>query len=586
MWVLKVKVKKPLWGIILAIAVLLVLATLLLLNRNNETVKTTPVNDPQILSYIWDEYIFDAIPTIANQPFASSDQVDRGYAIQYAVKVMCRNGIYENLGDGWGRIDPETASEWINLYLNTTINDIIPARDFIFTGTYNSEKDAFCINDMNFTDGGRKYNEMNPWGIKLDSVSKNEVDNIYTIKLVHHASAQSSRITKEINCVLQERPDGTMYFVSLLDTYPANEELIVIDGDYKKLSPTTLKINPTDKEWPLQVMKNHNGKIFIRTENGKEGSNYENIIRVYDQHTFKELASFGSSEQFTTVKAARYGYMLISSENVIRLDKNLKMIENIMIPEEVLKGAFENNWWGGMDVSEDGRYYVYSSHTQGLMLYDSHTKTTKLLSKHLPENSKFEYTPYIMGPAFVDHDKKVAAKINGYESIGGYIMSDLKTGETKDLTMNNFSYNNINTFDSNLPAAYGISSQTENIDGTGKRNIYITKMDYAKMEMSQSMVTLTNDNQRNPLSPETWSVTLQNENYLVYVSAQFANTGDSAENLYFIEQIDLNTMKAETLLSIKAGYPNLLGMFENGQVIFSYYFENASGLGITTSPVK
>lgn len=572
------------WIIALIISILLLIIAVSNLKSNYEKAKASPVTDPQVLSYLWDEYIFDAIHTIANQPFASSQQVNRDYAVQYAVWTMCRKGIYESLDNGWGRIDPATMQEWIDQYLNTSITDIIPSRDFTFTGFYNSEKDAFCVNDMFSTGSRNKFNETNPWGIKLDSVIRNQHQKTYTINLLQYASAQSRRITRQTVCVLQERPDGTMYFVNITDSYPVQKDLIKISGDYEELDPAVFKASTENNDWPMQLLKHHNGMLFIRTENGQPGSKYQNCIMVCNDRSFKEITRFESSAQFLDVKTTPTGYLILSRDSIIKLSSDAMIVEENNIPPTVQQEAMHDDWWGGLDVSKDGRYLVYSSQSQGLMLYDTKAETTMRLAGHLPrqpENSQFEYVPLIVSPAFVDNDNKVVSKILGYESIGGYIIIDLETKQSQVLSMSDFTYNNIYAFSSDLPAAYGISSRPVDPSNPEHQEIYVSKLDYAGINITHHPAILTDDNQEKPLSPETWPLIMQSPQYLAYVAAVYNSTGDNADNMYYIVRIDLESMKAETLLTIKAGYPSLLGMLEDGRVIFSYYFENASGLGIT-----
>lgn len=534
------------------------------------------VSDPEVLSYIWDEYIEDTISTIANQPFANPEQIDRSYAIQYAIRLMCRKGMYENLTDELGRIEAKEVSELIEQYLNTSITDINP-QDFAYTAFYDKDNNGFYFNEI--TSSNVKYNEENPWGIKLDSVYKNEAENSYTVKLLHYVSHQSSRITKETIYTLQERQDGTMCFVSIINSYPDSEELVVIDGEFQKLDLARLKIKPSDKEWPCHVLGDYDGKLFVRFDNGKEGCEYEDVLKIYDDQNFNELGRFSSSKQFLTVKVKQSGYLILNGDKILQLDHSLNLAREIDVPSIVAKEVFQGDWWGGLDISIDGRYFIYSSQSQGLMLYDSETESEKVLAKHLPENQKLYYVPYIYDPSFVDSDRKAAAKIMGYECIDGHIMTDLETGEVKKLSIDTYGYNNIYTFNGDLSAAYGVSSFTANHEG--KPDIYLNRLDYEKMKISTSKATLSDDSQSCTLSPEIWPAIAQNDRYLAYVTVQYANSGDHADDMYYIVRIDLNTMKAETLLSIKAGYPTVLGMLEDGRVLFSYYFENARGMGIT-----
>jgi len=565
---------------LIAVGIFLAAAVVFRPTADERTVNYHAVSDPSVIAHLWDEYIQDAIPTIANQPFSSPEQINRHYAIQYAIRVICRKQAYQKLNDGFGRIDPQLVSQYIRQYLNTCISNIDPPKDFAYTAYYDTDREAFDIEEMAVSASYVKYNEMTPWAIRLDSVTKNEAEGSYTVKLVQLASAKSTRVVRETTCVLQERPDGTMYFKSIHHAYPTSAQSIVIDGRYQKLSPTRLNVSSTDKEWPLHVLASFDGKVFARSDNGKEGSAYQDTLKVYDARNFNELASFASPKQFEAVKVTQSGYLIVSRGNVLKLDRQLKVIEITDIPSDVAKEAFGGDWWGGFDVSKDGRYFVYSSQSQGLKLYDVKTGTERLLARHLPENTKFQYVPYIQGPAFVDHDSKVVARVAGYESISGYVIIDLRTGRTKKLTMDDLAFNGIYTFDSNFPYAYGLSARTVGA-GTSKPDIYITRLDYGQMEMKQFKVRVTDDAQRVPLSAEFWPLVTHNDKYLAYVSVQYAETGDSADNVYHIVRVDLKTLKAETLLSIKAGCPTVLGILEDGRVIFSYYFENTGGLGVT-----
>lgn len=583
-------IKRWKWGI----AVLILLTAILVyrgwdkpepaLNVPVDQPKLSMVTDSQALAELWENYILDAIPTICNQPFANADQINRDNAIQYGIWTMVRQGAYQQHPNGTGTIDPQKLSWYIKQYLNIDLGDIDPQQDFVFTAFYDIKTNTFDISEMKSAQSNYRYEEVTPWGIKLDSVSYDGLSRQYSIKLVHFATAESKRITRTTTCILQKRPDGTMYFISIQDEYPDTENLIKIDGTHQKIDADKLGISSADLQGALQVMKVYDHKLFIRTDNGKQGGEYFNVIRVYDENTWSELASFSSPEQFLAVKAVPAGFLLFGCSSVIHLDRQLRETGTSEIPLMVHTEAFRDDWWGGMDISEDGRYFVYSSQQEGLMLYDSQTKSSRRLAQHLPEtpeNSNVRYIPYIQGPAFVDNDSKVVARITGYESIAGYIMVDLESRRTANLAQNDYAFNNIYSFDGDQPASLGVFSRTENPDGSGHRNTYITILDHGKMEITESQVITTAENQNNPLYSEIAPLPLYNDKYLVYVVEKYSSTGDIVDNMYHIVRVDLNSMEAETILSIKAGTPTLLALLEDGRILFSYSFENFSGLAVS-----
>lgn len=53
------------------------------------------------------------------------------------------------------------------------------------------------------------------------------------------------------------------------------------------------------------------------------------------------------------------------------------------------------------------------------------------------------------------------------------------------------------------------------------------------------------------------------------------------ERVYHLVRINLETMKAETVLSVKAGFPSIRALTGDGRILFSYAFEREQGLAIT-----
>ena len=547
-------------------------------NQSSSSVSSTKqslVEDPVVLARIWDEYIQDAIPTIFNNPFQSAKEINRDDAIHYAIYVIIRHQAYQEIEPGWGRIEPELVSQYIKKYLSVDITNIHPNQDYAYTAYYESSKDAFDINGINSSYPHVKYNELTPWCSKLDSVTKNEEDGTYHVKLVQFVSGQSSRINGEINCVLKERSDGSMYFKQVSYRYPDQKQLVSIQGKYRRFDLPKLKINAENKDRPFLILGEFNNRLFIRYNNGRQGIEAREDIGVYDVSNLKELLQVKSAKQIFKVKQTQDGYMLIASDSIIYLDKDLQNQKELRLPNTV-REAYQVEWQGGFDVSKDGRYFVYSSKHKGLMLYDAETKSEKLLAEHFPENRKLNYIPYIYGPVLVDHDHKVVANISGYEGLEGYLMVDLNTLELRKITEAEF----IN-FDSALPAAYGIYPHTEKPNGTGKPTVAVARLDYSKMEVSKSGVLIRDDVQRDLLGGEGGAFSAYNDRYLAYITVQYSQTDDPADNIYHLVRINLDSMQAETILTIKAGYPSILGILDNGQVIFSYWFENENGIGIT-----
>ena len=178
--------------------------------------------------------------------------------------------------------------------------------------------------------------------------------------------------------------------------------------------------------------------------------------------------------------------------------------------------------------------FVYSSKHKGLMLYDAETKSEKLLANISSENRRFNYIPYIYGPVLVDHDHKVVANISGYEGLEGYLMIDLNTLELRKITNAEF----IN-FNSDLPAAYGIYPQIEQPNGTGKPTVGVARLDYGKMEVSKSGVLISDDVQRDLLGGEGGAFSAYNDRYLAYITVQYSQTADPADNTYHLVRLTL-----------------------------------------------
>lgn len=573
--------KRSLLLVILAFLLVMLIPAGLIGKSQETAAAEVTVSDPQVLTSLWEEYIQEGITSIFNRPFDKPEDLERNYAIQYAVRTISRKDACSIDENGYGLITPQLTSEYIKRYFNTDLNDIDPQKDYRFTAFYNPEMQAFDTADMNKTRFQGKYDEMNPWGTILDSVTHNQETGTYRVKLVHYASNKGSRVSKEIYCILKERSDGSLYFESVSVNYPNSEKLLKFDGKYNKLDPVSLDIKSDNPEGPIQVLADFEGRIFVRSNNGNKGNEYEDILRIWDEKTLKEISRISSRKDFKAVKQLPDGYLLITQDSRIKLDLGLNKIYDKELPDAVKK-AYNGDWQGGFDVSRDGRFYVYSVKEQGLVLYDEQNNSENVLTRHRPRNAKFEFVPYILEPVFVDGDTKVVAKILGYESIGGYVIVDLKTGQVKPLTVETGSGNTINAFDSHLPAAYGVSAVSPKPDGKKPQEINIARMDYGEMKIDYLQFVLADHSQNQP-EPEINPVLLQNDRYLAYISCMRSDKGDRADDMSYIVRLDLHTMRAETLLSIKAGFANLLGMLDDGRVIFFYSFENINGIGIASN---
>ena len=533
------------------------------ISKNGHKITSEKITDPKILEEIWDDYIIDTIANVSNTQFFNSPQeIDpiniAGYCFNRYVAENGEGNLLKN-DDVNGLLFPlKTANEYAKRYFNIDEIDV----SHINKAYYNDAKKAFIM-----TSRGKwhtKYNEKNAWGIHLSDVEKNS-DGTYKVTLLEYDDYKATRVGRTETYTLKERSDGSLYFVSGRRDW-VNNNLVKVTGDCKK----------------FEKIKGYNGDLGAITLVGEidgkllfcNGYNtVKDIVLMYvDKSNMEVIKSFVAAEN---VKSDKFCGLRIFGDNIV-----VKLNDKLIIVDKDLNSKKEKSisipYKGnphGLDVSSDLKRFVFSD-DEGLKLMDSENHSVKLLIKSAKENAPSGEIPSVhLYPHFAADETKIVSTMSGYEWTNGIIVYDIQSGTMKKV------------IDSGDSTTYGVYWDSGILDvngyerGTGKiKTFYLNFKTVAVTEIPIK-------NTGNTDFIRGGSMCYTGKNYAAFVTCKL-DYEDEANSIYYISRLNLKTLELEPeIISVKAAQVCILGVTEDGQIIFYYnYNPSENGIAITAKP--
>jgi|GEM_PF-6922647 len=553
------------------------------------------VTDTAQLERIWSDYIYDGITTVLNDEFAEPAEMEHKYfLISYVLQRMARVEAGETaVGDAIFReiAIPAVAAvqEQIKLYFGAEAQLDLAAE---LARGYGTEPGDTTVN-VNI--GMIPYGTPNPWGIVMDKVTYDPARSEYTVKLDAIANTQTGRVWRTTYAVLGEREDGSLYYRSVRYEYPETD-LVKISGAYSDLDPAAFGAEAIVYSLPINVSGGDiGGKLLLRAVRQLPNSETVLTYSIYDPAANRLVNSLvlpQTKEEWcdgVRILPDRLIFKMNDGFYVTDLDLNCLnsgMTELPTAVREALAGREEH--YAAYDVSADLKRIVYTD-KDGLHLYDLGTGESAPLAEHLPVDSDLFDTAYILAPHFSAGDEAVIAKLSGYEGYYGVLSVNLLHPAAATYIERNI--NDLDGLDY-TNVMYPLPNVRFAATSGPLRPFGIELVDLAKLsdplsdrQRSTEMVTFTDTLQQRPLA-DLGNPPLYNARYLAYVAHDYESGLVPEEAVYQIVVVDLTTRRAETVLTLQAGYPCLRAVTGDGRVVLSYHFERESGLIITGEPGK
>ncbi|MEW6307520.1 MAG: hypothetical protein AB1492_00500 [Bacillota bacterium] len=247
------------------------------------------------------------------------------------------------------------------------------------------------------------------------------------------------------------------------------------------------------------------------------------------------------------------------------------------LPEPVKQALSGNGFRGAYDVSVDLTRIDYTDQ-DGLHLHDLDSGQTQRLSGHIQVGDRLLPQAYILTPHFSRNDEAVIAMLSGYEGCYGLIALRLRDQSQPYVYKNPELYYGIGWMNARYPYADLKPSWSP-------APPKLALMDLEALASSgpapaHREVVLASPSEQQPIGYMEY-LPLFNADYFVYVALAWDPDGAEEKHVYRIVRVDLETMQAETLLTIRAGTPYLRALTADGRVMFSYNFKRKIGFAIT-----
>lgn len=538
------------------------------------------ITDPVELEKLWQEYIYDSIPSVGNtNEYNSSAEINPLYIAEFCwLKYISEHG-KESLAleskESSQRLFPlETVLEYAKRYFDLDRLDMYKIPE----GYYDPARKAFI-----FGFGGDKnttYNEVNAWGFILDKVTRNSDDTI-TVVLIRYDSQQKSRLelTETIN--LKERADGSLYFISGKREY-VNNNLVKLIGAYQGFD----KITGFDGRMEeLTMIGQVEDKIILLNDSYMEGSTDSIMLVSLDKFSVEKKYKLGEDYLHYGVNVKEGKVVVKLKDKVKLLDSNLEELEEIPLPqiiaEKILRepkfneNGFLDTYFGGYDISQDLTQIAYSDEV-GLKLFKLMENSEKLLSEtvKLPDNKLIEYS-YHHFPRFIGLESKLITTMTGYEGAMGYNLYNFANGDSKKIGIGAEGSSTSNIFYDTGLLEVNIYIYNKDTQETVLKSAYL---DFKTGEITE--ISLKDPGDTGDIRSQDYCYIGQE--YAAYVTYK-SDYNDRANSIHYINRLKLNTLSEEPqIISVKAADTHILGVLADGRVVFWYdFYPSESGVGIT-----
>jgi hypothetical protein len=281
----------------------------------------------------------------------------------------------------------------------------------------------------------------------------------------------------------------------------------------------------------------------------------------------KKLELKGDFE-YCDIKFAGDKLIVLLKNKIVVINTHLEQLQDVPLPKVIIekidrKSSYDekgtsNIFFGGYDVSKDLTKLVYIDET-GVNLVNSIDKSEILLSKTI----KFK-DYYFIEPKFNTQDKKVIATMVEYGCALGYTLFDIEKGTIKTIDINGAIYPNIFRYDTGMLMVnthiYDKKNQIDEI-----KTLYL---DFKFGELTE--IKLEDTGETGDIIDDSYCFVGQN--FASFITYKW-DENENANNMFYINRLDLKTLIIEPqIISIKAADTRIIGVLNDGRIVFSYNF--------------
>ncbi len=520
------------------------------------------ITDPIELAEIWDGYLYFAITTIMNtETYNSPADIDPNDIIQYCWdQYLADNGkealiaTLEPVSEESNSLyfPMETAMDYVEKYFNTRELDLSLMQEEY----YDVNKGAFT-----FPAYGRRilsYRDENAWGIELEQAIRH-TDGSITATLAQNANGRNELVEREFICTLIPRDDGS-YYISRGTWQYLDIDTVAIQGDHLDLGPLETGYKRIIGETADWVIMSTNDE--------------ERPLLALDKGTLEVVRALSADgAEYTRPGTVKDEDIILYLEGRIEIyNSELRFEEEIGLPSSLLRTEGEDEVFG-RDLSPDRKNVIYSD-KEGLKLYNLESGSSSLLMGTLPGRGQPPdgiRNRYFYHPRFVAGGYKVVATLAGYDYNTGFISYELETGTFQLVeeyfegisTKNQFydsgmlawieAHREGEAGEAEIPTDYGLFDVYYYDFASGQTNII-------EAELAETSVDYIR-----------WPDSVYNGKNQV----AFLTFTDNMKVIH-INRLNLDTWKLEEdIVNVEGANVYILGVLEDGSILFSYYRNSA-----------
>lgn len=535
------------------------------------------ITDPEELQKLWEEYLYDTITTVGNTPeFNSAAEIDPTAIAQYVwYKYTYEHGInnLELADEGhFNRLLPlDIVLEYAHRYFKLNALDLSNVDDY----HYDPQQQTFAVGISMRTDYPHYINDRS-WNIHLDKAVKN-TDGSTTAVLVSYDSSHTRRVQYTMTYTLKQHEDGSLYFASGKREW-VNNSLVTLTGDYKHFERLS---GFHGEKWELSMVGQSDDYLILAHTPYAKGSLAALMLINPQTMTVERKLELDYNPAFSDISLLGDNLIIRLDRKVLVINKQLEIIKEAPLPKVIIdtmerevnydENGFPDVFFGGYDVTKDLKMFVYSDEV-GVKIFDTADNSERMLSKTVPvKGSSLIDKSYHLVPRFAAEDKKVITTMTGYETSMGYTLCHIEKDDVRTLNISQES-----SYTGNIRYDTGLLEVNTSI--------------YDPINQSASAKTLYLDFKTGAVteikfdSPgETGYIrdyghTYVGEKYAAFITHEYDR--DYTNNISYINRLSLSTFAVESnLVSVKAANTYILGVLDDGRIVFWYDF-NPSERGI------
>lgn len=548
------------------------------------------ITDPERMEHIWSTYIFDGITTVCNTEFDDPSEITiKSFLVGYAFQRMIKDG---DIGPGSIELNGQTIMIQIPP-VELVQSKIKQCFDLDVELDYEQVlREGFGVSadqTVNVYTEQFALGAPNPWGISLRSITYDQDQGDYEVILDSYANPKTGRIARTTHINLGERSDNSLYYRSVRYEYPETSFVEII-GEHVKLEAEEFGAELNAYSSPVAMYGCGIGdKLLLRADRLSDPNDHNSAnittFSIYDPQENKVERQlqipYQENSRFHGVRVLPDQLIFKMTDSYFVTTPNLVKIGDGTrpLPDAVRKALADKDYGGAYDVSADLKKFAFIDRN-GLSMHDVDSGQTTRLSSHIPVKSDLINKTRIIAPHFSPSDEAIVSMLAGYEGYYGVMGLNLGYPDRPYIeripgTMSSLDWTN---------AMYPfVHTQSSGVEG----KFELERMDFEAF--SNPLVSIVRQIQQIDFSDDATqqpyasmdSFPMYNGRYLAYVATRYEDGSYPEEQTYHIVRIDLKTMKAETVLSLKAGQPYIRAVTEDGRVVFSYHFERELGLAIT-----